>query len=318
MTRAAVLGAGGFVGTATTQALKAGGHEVVVVPAPRVATLDTDASALRAQAAQLVDRTPDLVESLRGCHVVINAAGDPDASSVDRATLFGANALVPAVVLEAARRAGVARMVHVSSAVVQADLATLDDAIAGAGFSPYSESKVAGEAVLQSSDLPPAVVLYRPPSVHGSERRVSRMTARIARSAGASVAGRGDRPSPQALIDNVGSAIAFLATCDQLPPRRVAHPSEGLTTGDVMRLLGDGQEPLHLPAAVARGVVTLMRSLGRLLPVFGTNARRVEILWFGQGQAPSWLESAGWAAPVGRDGWTALGRDLSMLRKSNR
>lgn len=311
MTRVAVVGASGFIGAAAKQALEQGGHEVVAVRAPRVATTDTDASALRDHAARFVDRTPELVESLRGCQVVVNAAGDPDASSVDRATLLGANALLPAVVLEASRREEVARMVHVSSAVVQADKDELDDAAAGSGFSAYSESKVVGEAVLEEAEAAPVVVLYRPPSVHGRDRRVSRLTARIARSGFASVAGRDDRPSPQALIDNVGSAIAFLATCDEQPPRRVAHPSEGLTTGDVMRLLGAGHEPRHIPSPGASVVVTLMRSMGKVLPVLGTNARRVEVLWFGQDQAPSWLTFAGWVAPVGREGWAALGRELS-------
>lgn len=310
MTRAAVVGAGGFVGSAVARALVAGGHEVVAVRAPRAVARGADPAGLRAQATEIVSSTPGLVDSLRGCAVVVNAAGDPDASSLDRVALQGANALVPAVLLEACRRAAVLRLVHVSSAVVQADVNMLDDAPAGTGFSPYSDSKIAGEAVLDRPGAGPLVVVYRPPSVHGPDRRVSRLTARISRSRIASVAGRGDRPSPQALIDNVGSAVAFLATCEEPPPARVAHPSEGLTTGDVMRLLGAGHEPLHIPTSAAHGVLALARAAGRWLPTLGTNARRLQVLWFGQSQAPSWLTAAGWVAAIGLDGWQALGHDL--------
>lgn len=312
MTRAAVVGASGFVGRAVRQALQSAGHEVVAVRAPRVRLPDADPTCLLAEAARRTDLTAQLANALRGCDVVVNAAGDPDASCLDAARLNGANALVPALVARAAHAAGVDRLVHVSSAVVQADRDRLDDAPAGQGFSPYSVSKVAGEAVLDSAGPGPAVVvLYRPPSVHGVDRRVSRATARIARSPLGSVAGRGERPSPQALIDNVASAVAFLATCPQQPPRRVAHPWEGLTTGDVMRLLGSGREPVHLPGGCARAVVAALRLAGRAVPTLAAHARRVEILWFGQAQAPSWLDTAGWIAPRGRQGWEALASDLA-------
>lgn len=312
MMRVGVVGASGFVGAAVASALVASGHEVVAVPAPRATARGSDAADLRAQAKEIVASRPDVVERVCGCDVVVNAAGDPDASSSDRVALFGANALVPAVMLAACRRAGVPRLVHVSSAVVQADAARLDDAPAVAGFSPYSDSKIAGEAVLEGVGAGPHVVVYRPPSVHGPDRRVSRMTARIARSRLASVAGRGDRPSPQALIENVASAVAFLATSADPPPPRVTHPSEGLTTADVMRLLGAGHEPLHLPAPAAGAALALARAAGRWLPALSANARRVEVLWFGQDQAPSWLSTAGWVPPVGRDGWLVLGRDLQV------
>lgn len=310
MTRVAVAGASGFVGTAVVDALTAAGHEVVALRAPRLVARSASPAQLRAQAAGIVASSPELVRALRDCDVVVNAAGDPDASSVERAGLYGANALVPAVLLEACRRAAVGRLVHVSSAVVQADAEVLDDAPARSGFSPYSDSKVAGEAVLESAGGRPLVVVYRPPSVHGPDRRVSRMTARIARSRLASVAGRGDRPSPQALIDNVGSAVAFLATCAEAPPHRVAHPSEGMTTAGLLRLLGVGHEPLHLPPAAARAALAIFGVAGRWLPAMRPNARRVEVMWFGQAQATSWLSAAGWRAPVGQEGWEALGRAL--------
>ena len=112
---------------------------------------------------------------------MINAAGDPDASSWEADRLFGANALLPLVIHEAARAAGVARFVHISSAVVQNDREVLDESETMDAFSAYSASKVAGERVIAgSAGTIPAVVRYRPPSVHAPGRRVTRMITRMA------------------------------------------------------------------------------------------------------------------------------------------
>jgi len=56
-----------------------------------------------------------------------------------------------------------------------------------------------------------------------------------------------------------------------------------------MQVLG-GRRPSELPRWLA------------------ANAQRVEMLWSGQSQAPSWLTQAGWAAPVGAEAWSCLGR----------
>jgi nucleoside-diphosphate-sugar epimerase len=189
----------------------------------------------------------------------------------------------------------------------------LDDQPPSRGFSAYSTSKVAGEQVLDlhRTTTAMAICLYRPPSVQGPDRHVSQMISRVARSRFASVAGVGDRPSPQALIDNVGSAIAFLASCPQLPPAVVHHPSESLTTGDVMTLLSAGQEPRHIPTALAIAVIKAGKLAGRAMPSISANVRRLEIVWLGQRQAPSWLTAAGWTPVAGRDAWAQLGRDLA-------
>jgi len=320
MTRVAVVGASGFVGRAAATALAGGGHEVVEVSAPRLRCRTSDPAAIAALASEQGDACRNLSERFAGCYSVVNAAGDPDASSNDQAALLGANALLPAVVAEAALHSGVVRLVHVSSAVVQADRPVLDDTAPAAGFSAYSTSKVAGEQVLYRyrSEYQLWVTAYRPPSVHSTDRRVSRLISRIARSPLASVAGLGDQASPQALIANVGSAIAFLAVCTAEPPAVVHHPSEGLTARDVMVLFGAGRTPKRLPPTIATALVGVAKFGGRLLPALSANARRVEILWLGQQQAASWLTAAGWTPPVGRDGWAALGQELSVARQVRR
>nr|WP_255583693.1 hypothetical protein [Dietzia sp. ANT_WB102] len=139
------------------------------------------------------------------------------------------------------------------------------------------------------------------------------MTAKIAGSPFATVAAPGSQHSPQALIGNVASAIAFLATTDMNPPAIVIHPWEGLTSFDVLELLGD-KRPVIVPRAVARGVCDGLELAGRKIPVVAANARRVEMLWFGQNQADSWLTSAGWTPPYGRDAWRELGEIVRSHR----
>ena len=136
------------------------------------------------------------------------------------------------------------------------------------------------------------------------------MTARIARSPISSVARPGSSPSPQTLLKNVADAIAFLATTEAQPPAIVAHPSEGLTTASVLTFLGYRQ-PLVIPRALAKMLVAVLTAGGKLMPPVAANARRVEMLWFGQSQAPSWLTEAGWSPPAGHDAWKELGRMMA-------
>ncbi|MBB6628487.1 NAD(P)-dependent oxidoreductase [Nocardioides sp. KIGAM211] len=304
--RVVLVGATGFVGSAVAEALAATG-EVVPVPSPRLtSTARTVDDVLRA-AAEQGDVHADLVRRFAGADAVVNAAGNPDASSLDLDVLYGANALLPAVLLAAAAEAGAPRFVHVSSAVVQNDHPVLDDSEDVHGFSPYSGSKVLGEHVLRDAATPGChVVRYRPPSVHAPGRRVTRMITRIAGSPAATVARPGQQPTPQALLPNVGSAVAFLATTDRVPPAVVHHPSEGVTVTTLMSDLSGGRAPRRVPRSLARLLVATAKLVGRVHQPTAANARRLELLWLGQGQAPSWLTEAGWQAPVGREGWQAL------------
>jgi nucleoside-diphosphate-sugar epimerase len=253
----------------------------------------------------------DLVTQFADCDAIVNAAGNPDASLTDEPLLNASNAaLVGLLARAAALTPSHPRFVHVSSAVVQGRVAVLDDAPANAGFSAYSRSKVLGEELALDVG-PEQTVVYRPPSVHAADRRVSLMIARFASSTASVVAAPGSQPTPQALLSNVASAIAFLATCEQRPPRVVAHPSEGLTVASLMDFLG-GRQPRRIPRWLARiGTWTLDR-LGRHIPVVAANARRAEMILFGQGQADSWLTAAGWRPPQGVEGWRALGAALAV------
>lgn len=298
----AVLGGSGFVGSAVLRALPEG---AVSISAPRLRSTGRSADAMRVEAAEHPEVTR-LTDSFHGVDVVINAAGNPDASSLDEDALFGANALLPALVLRSAALAGVTRVVHVSSAVVQNDKPTLDSSEDLRPFSPYSASKVLGEIVVREDLSGVESVRYRPPSVHADSRRVTRMIRRVATSPAATVASPGTQLTPQALLPNVAAAIAALATWRGPVPTVVHHPSEGVTVTSLMEDLSGGRPPTVLPQWFARAFVALAKLVGRVHRPTAANARRVELLWLGQEQAPSWLSEQGWDVPVGREGWQEL------------
>jgi nucleoside-diphosphate-sugar epimerase len=291
-------------------ALRDAGHEVLAVRAPRLSLTDREAAGEAGQA-----ELTDLADAFAGCAAVVNAAGNPDPSQTDELALDAANGALAGLVARGARQAqGSPRLVHISSAVVQGRAAVLDDSPATADFSAYARSKVLGERLVLELG-PNQTVVYRPPSVHAPDRRVSRTIARIASSPLSIVASPGSRPTPQALIDNVASAVAFLATTPQQPPSIVAHPSEGMTTANLMRYLG-GREPHQIPRWLARTGTVALELLGRALPSVAANARRAEMILFGQGQAPSWLTAAGWVPPQGKDAWRALGSAIAHDRSN--
>ncbi len=301
-----VVGAGGFVGSSVAQALRERGHRVVEVTAPRLDPMPVQAA--RAVADSHQEQLWRLVLALIDCDAVVNCAGMAAPSSSDVEALVAANAALPLLVLHACATLGVQRFVHVSSAAVQGRRPVLDDTWHHQPFSDYARSKAFGETLIRDSGLE-GWTIYRPGGVHGPKRGVTASVARVARSPFSLVVGTGE-PTPQALVANVGDAIAFLATCEQQPPPVVTHPSEGVTTASVLRDLG-GREPHALPASLARPVLSVAHLAGRMASPVAAVSRRLDTLWLGQRQAPSWLTTAGWSPPVPPTGWVELGRHLA-------
>lgn len=300
--RVAILGATGFIGSAVVEALDHRGAVTKLVPAPRLSTSARDAARLRAelQRPDLMQDVERLRHDLADCSVVVNAAGLATATAGGNDALVGADALLPGVVATAAPPD--ARLVHVSSAAVQGRRDVLDESTQTEPFSPYSASKAWGEALAR--DRAGDTVCFRPTSVHGPGRAVTQTLSRALRSPFASVAGIGDRPTPQVLVANVADAVAYVATTDQRPPPVVLHPWEGLTTAGLVRLLGR-REPRHIPESLAGAVVASGYRVGQRSGAASGFARRLDMMWFGQPQEPGWLETR-WRPPHGHDAWKEL------------
>lgn len=296
--RWAVLGSTGFIGRAIVADLVDRGIEPVRIPAPRL-QLDPAATPSAVLDAALVDESllDGLAESLDGIDVVVNAAGLASPDSGSNGALFGANALLPAVVATAAARADVKRVVHLSSAAVQGRRATIDESPETAPFSPYSHSKALGEhalAVLRArgAEATPEVVIVRATSVQGPQRETTQRLRRLASSRLASVAAPGDLPT---VVSSVGGLVAFVfavATHPTSVPAIVLQPWEGLTTAQTLLLAG-GKRPILLPAGLCRAAVAVGYVAGAVLPPVNGIVRRVELMWLGQRQDARWATSIG-------------------------
>ena len=295
--RWALVGASGFIGQAIADDLRGRGLEVVSIPAPRV-RLDpalVDGSRV-ASVAMLDPAVTSLSSRLAGADVVVNAAGlaTPDAPA--SAELYGANALLPAIIGAAVRAAGVPRLIHISSAAVQGRRPVLDETAETAPFSPYSRSKALGESALltmaaqHAPGIDPDFIIVRATSVQGTGRSTTVNLRRIAHSPLASVAAPGTQPSVVSSLPRLVGFVRLVGSCTSPLSPVLLQPWEGLSTSDVIRLAG-GREPWLLPAWLCSMVLAVGRRIGQVIPEVAGLVRRMELLWLGQRQAPGTLEA---------------------------
>lgn len=288
----AVLGASGFIGSALQAVLVRAGITVRFVKAPRLTAQSPDAAGILAEAAALKDIRQDLAGELAGAEVVINAAGLATPTGADSPGLRGANALLPVLIADAADDAGVRRFLHLSSAAVQGHRPVLDESAQVEPFSAYSRSKALGEAALSARNPGTCQVsCVRATSVQGTARETTASLVRVASTPLASVAGRGDSPSP---VSSVDALCAFVLAAGRHPgnvPPIILQPWEGATVASVLEAAG-GRKPLHLPAWLCRFGLKAGYLVSALLGerLHGT-LRRVEMMWFGQRQEPGWAEA---------------------------
>ena len=303
--RAVVIGAAGFVGAAVVEALERQGALVIPLRAPRLSPAEP--RDLEEHLATADGTIAALAENMRGSDVVINAAGRSEAGSTDVPGLCAANALLPGILARAAAVANVTRFIHLSSGAVQGDADVLDSSRHVRPFSAYSYSKALGEQLVLRNHT--GAVVYRPAGVQGVRRPATRNLVEAAGSWLATAPAGVKGNSPQALVENVADAAAFLALSPDSPPPIVHHPSEGLSVDELLELLS-GRPPREVPASLARGAVRALSSAEKVVPSLAARRRRLEVMWFGQAQARSWLTEAGWEPVVDKTGWRALGESL--------
>ena len=289
--KCAVVGASGFVGSAVLGQLSAAGMEVIPVSAPRLAWTVADAAEILLQTERL-PATDLLAQAIASADVVVNAAGLAAPDAHDETSFLGANALLPAVIARACERAGVRRLVHISSAAVQGRRHRLDESASIEPFSPYSRSKALGEEALRVRQPDPAarldVVILRGTSVQGPARATTLKLQRVAASMLSSVAGPGKRPTPVTSVLGLAERVTVLAAFPGTVSTTVLQPAEGLTTSEVLELAG-GRPPHHLPEWLCRSVLGVGYRLSRLAGSrFHGPLRRLELMWFGQDQVPGW------------------------------
>ena len=151
-----VTGGAGFIGTNIVRR--------VVSLGARARVLDDLSSGLRSNldgvgGVELIEAdigdTAAAAEAMRGCDAVLHQAalGSVPRSMEDPLSTYRVNLLGTASILEAARRAGVARVVMASSSSVYGDDASpvKIESRLGAPLSPYAASKASGEVVADAA-----------------------------------------------------------------------------------------------------------------------------------------------------------------------
>lgn len=249
-----------------------------------------------------------LCSDLVGADAVVNAAGMADPGCSDFEALYAANAVQPVVVAMATAEAGVRRLVHLSTAAVQGRRDPLDETMILAPGTPYGQSKAEAErALLRPGQraVPDETVIYRPTSVHGAGRAVTRRLAKWAANAPAlPVCGPGDQPVPVSLVQNVAAGVVFAATSPRVE-RVVVQPSEGLTVRRLLELFR-ARRIVSLPVLPTGLLLGSLAVVGRASPSFEARLRRLELLLRGQGTAARHLTDAGFQLLAGPDAWDEL------------
>jgi UDP-glucose 4-epimerase len=150
--RVLVTGPGGFVGRALVPLLEAKGHAVV-----------------RAGRAEVGPLGPDTAWPLDGVEAVIHLAAQVHDPRADAATFDRVNRVATERLAAAAARAGVARLVFLSTAKASAERSDhpLRESETPRPEGAYARSKLAAEKAL------PEAVILRPPLVHGPGARAN-------------------------------------------------------------------------------------------------------------------------------------------------
>ena len=175
MGRSFVTGASGFIGGALATRLQERGDELVVLARSDASAATLGARGLKVARGDVLDED-SLAAGMAGCDLVYHCAGLNSHCPPDPGLLLRVNALGPELVVQAAARAGVRRVVYTSSgASVGEARGTVGDERSvhrGSYLSVYDRSKHEGEqaAFAAAHRTGVEVVAINPSSVQGPGR----------------------------------------------------------------------------------------------------------------------------------------------------
>lgn len=265
--KSAVTGGSGVVGAAVVRHLVAAGHEVRGLARSSEARGKLEALGASAIDGDVLD--PDSLHSLvEDADLVFHVAGinemcSPDPDLMDRVNIEGTRS-----VIEAAKRAGVARLVHTSSAATLGEAAgqvgSEETAHRGWYRSRYERSKrFAEEVALEASGV--EVVVVNPSSVQGPGRATGTgklildvLTGRLSFLVDA----------PIALVDIDDCAAGHvLAAQNGRPGRRYVLSGANLTVKSALaafaEVTGSSPEPRFVPGWMASWGAAAIEGVGR-------------------------------------------------------
>jgi len=304
-----VTGGTGFVGSHLVNTLRARGDTVTcMVRRPALVKPLGWGSEVRLVRGDLDDDTA-LREGCAGADVVFHVAGKISARSA--AEFMATNRDGTANILEAARDAGVARFVFVSSLAVAGPTTIghpIDETRPPAPVTDYGRSKLAAEVLVRA--MPLSWTIVRPPVVYGEWDRGTLKVFQLARRGVVPVFGDGSQELSVIHAEDLARSLIAAAISPKAAGHVyfAAHPTITTSRAFVMeagRALGRPRpRVIPVPPLVARGVLWAAGTLAHL-------AGRATLLSADKGNeylAPAWTcrsdaltHDTGWHAEIGLD-----------------
>lgn len=296
--RIAITGATGFVGSHLLERLNG---EIVACLA-RAPSAALARSGCRVVAGGIDDR--EAVDALvAGANIVFHVAGAISARS--EAEFMSVNRDGTRLVADACRRAGVERLVYVSSLAVTGPAQRgrpVDETTAAHPLTPYGRSKHAGEEAVRESGAPFTVV--RPPIVYGPRDRQTLRLFRMARRGLAPQLGDGAQELSLVHAADLADALVAAAT-SPATAGRTYHAAHGdvvtqrALLQEIGRAVGRSPRLVAVPRFAVRAFLALSGAVARV-------SGRATVLDPAKGPellAPAWTCAAG---ALARDaGWSA-------------
>ncbi|MHA3904155.1 NAD-dependent epimerase/dehydratase family protein [Castellaniella sp. WN] len=264
MMRIAITGASGYIGLALLRCFASRGHQVLAFGRREVAG---DHSAVRWLLKP--DGCPDSID-LQNCDAIVHLAGRAHTriAQQDGTDLFDyANRKLAYVTATAARDAGVARFVQVSTLGVHGNWSAqpINETSAVIGDTPYTRSKIAAEQELrvQLSGSGTALTILRPPMVYGAgcpgnfPRLVKLVRSGIPLPFGSVVGVRSFIH-----VDNLASMLAYCIETPYMDGVFVAGDGSDFELPELIRMIAAG---VHTPSRLVPFPPGLLRLAAKIV-----------------------------------------------------
>jgi len=281
----AVTGATGFVGRHITTVLTRRGHVVRALVRDPSRSRALERAGIELVPGDLADAAA-LTTLTRGASAVVHLVGI--IAETGRATFRAVHVEGTRRVIEAARRAGVERFVHMSAVRARDE----------PGATPYHRTKWHAEELVRTSGLSHAV--FRPSIINGPESAPIRTIARLHRwSPVVPVFGDGRFPTQPVWVEDVALAFALAVEQPALAGAFELGGPEVLTYEEFLLAIGRAARyprPLvHVPLALARAAAAALDLLGAAAPL---TSDQLQMLVEGSATPANAIESVFGIRPV--------------------